>query len=199
MATEKKTREKLFDRDYSDEQGTGTVSFDGEQIAQVSLANVPEATGKRFILRALMNIAVSRATAAKTAAAEAGEALEAQLEKATATIAETMKEIADGTFSFRGEGEGGLSVEEEQKVIAEYLVETEAFPTVEEALAVLKEVYAKTATQERKQKDNTTKVVELHPDWTELKKDPDIKSALAKAGKGENKAKAVLAKYQKAA
>jgi hypothetical protein len=112
-------------------------------------------------------------------------------EKAVAKMEETLKALQDGTYKFRAaSGDGGLSLEDEQKVIADVLVTLGKATDAADGLAKVQAVYARSKSVERKTKDDkgveTSKMVITRPDYNQLRAVPQIKVALAQASKAEN-------------
>jgi hypothetical protein len=171
MATGK--REKNFDRNYSDSEGVISIGHEGDTVAEIALNSVNPDVLTRSAMRYLADIVVGVGNAALKA--EGGT-----IETATAKMAETVKALQDGTFRFRSAtGQGGLSLEDEQGVIADTLVSLGKAATKEDAQAKVAAVYARTKTN--------AKGYTVRPDYNALKAAPQIKAALATASKaGDN-------------
>lgn len=193
---EPKKREKNFERSYSDKTGEIEISHNDEPVIAVSIDGKPatdavpaegdkpevpaspEVKGisaevlKRAGMRYVTDILVGVGNAVLKA--EGGT-----LEKAQAKMAETLASLQDGTFKFRAaSGQGGLSIEEEQAIIADTIVSLGKAANVAEATAKVAAVYART-------KQNA-KGYTVRPDYNALKNVPQIKSALAQASKAES-------------
>lgn len=187
---EAKKREKNFERSYSDKAGEIVISHNDDPIVEVSIngrESVPaegdtpakealppispevlSRAGMRYITDILVGVGNA------VLKAEGGT-----LDKASAKMAETLKSLQDGTFKFRAaSGQGGLSIEEEQAIIAETIVALGKAANIEEATAKVAAVYARTKTN--------AKGYIVRPDYNALKNVPQIKSALAEKSKAEN-------------
>lgn len=203
---EAKKREKHFERSYSDKTGRIEILHDDEPVIAASITDVPEtpAEGETPAQAALKGIAPATLVSAgmryitDIMVGVGNAVLKAEggtLEKAQAKMAETLKALQEGTFKFRAaSGQGGLSIEEEQQIIAEALVSLKKAATVEEAATKVAAVYARTKVVTRKDKETgTEKQVTTRPDYNALKAVPQIKSALAQASKAENNLDELLA------
>lgn len=166
-------REKNFERNYSDSEGVISIAHEGDTIAEIALNTVNPDVLSKAAMRYLADIVVGVGNAALKAE---GGTIESATEKMTATV----KALQDGTFRFRSAtGQGGLSLEEEQGVIADTLVSLGKVADKETAQAKVAEIYGRS-------KQNT-KGYTVRPDYNALKAVPQIKAALAQASKsGDN-------------
>lgn len=172
-------REKNFTRSYSDSSNAVEVSHEDEVIAQVDMSKVSPEVLKRAAMRYLADTVVGVGNAAMKA--EGGT-----LESAIAKMGETVKSLEEGTFKFRAaSGQGSLSTEEEQSIMAETIVSLGKAPDKETALAKVQALYAKTKPNA---KGNITR-----PDYNALRNVPQIKAALADASKAESNLDTLLA------
>lgn len=189
---ETKKREKNFERSYSDKSGEVEILHNDEPVIAVSINGKPatEAEGDNpateavkgvsadVLLRAGMRYITDILVGVGNAVlkAEGGT-----IDKATAKMAETLSALQDGTFKFRAaSGQGGLSVEEEQAIIAGILVTLGKAKDAEDGAAKVAAVYART-------KKNAKGYI-VRPDYNALKNVPQIKAELAKAAKSDDSA-----------
>lgn len=176
MATK---REKNFSRSYSDSTSTIEVSHEDDVVASVTLESIHEDVKKRAAMRYIADIIVGAGNAAMKA--EGGTA-----EKAQVKMQETAKALQDGTFTFRAaSGQGSLSLEDEQGIMADTIVALGKAPDRATALAKVVALYGKT---KQNAKGNTTR-----PDYNALRNVPQIKAALADASKEESNLDSLLA------
>lgn len=166
-----------FTRSYSDAERSFTIStVEGEELLTVKLAelNGGEAvTGN--VASAAMRFVADAIVAVGNAAIKAGK-------DALSAMEEVVSKLREGTYTFRtAAGDGGLSIEEEMRVIAETLVEIKYMPDAETAKAKVKELYDQIT--EGKGKDG--KPTKVRKAYNKLKTVPQIRAALAKAEKDE--------------
>lgn len=186
---EAKKRERNFERSYSDDTGVVEISHNDDTVLSVSVVPVeakpaegdtpaveaqpgisPEVL-KKAGMRYITDILVGQGNAALRA--EGGTA-----ETAQAKMLEMLKSLQDGTFKFRAaSGDGGLSVEEEKKIIAGVLVTLGKAATEAEGLTKVEAVYSRTSTN--------AKGYVVRKDYNQLKAVPQVKVALANASKAE--------------
>lgn len=172
-------REKNFSRSYSDSANSIEIAHEDSVVAVVDLTSVKAEVINKAAMRYLADIVVGVGNAAMKA--EGGTA-----ETAAAKMAETVKALQDGTFKFRAaSGQGGLSLEDEQGIIADTIVSLGKAPDRETALAKVVALYGKT---KNNAKGNVTR-----PDYNALKNVPQIKAALADASKSEGNLDELLA------
>jgi hypothetical protein len=180
---EAKKREKNFERSYSDKSGEIEISHNDDTVLAVAIngkpaeGDTPEVKGisPDVLLRAGMRYITDILVGVGNAVlkAEGGT-----LDKAQAKMNETLASLQDGTFKFRAaSGQGGLSIEEEQAVIADTIVALGKAATKEEAMAKVAAVYGRTKTN--------AKGYTVRPDYNALKAVPQVKAALANASKAE--------------
>lgn len=170
----KKTRETNFARSYSPLM-VAEVSHEDAIIGSLDLSKVPAEVVNKAAIRYLTDGIVGAGNAALKAD---GGTIDSALEKMAAAI----ESAYSGDWKFRAaSGESGLSIEEEQGVIAAELVALGKFPADADALTWVQGVYAKVKAQTRKSKDGTEKVVDTRPDYNKLKNVPQIRAAIAKA------------------
>jgi len=168
MATK---REKNFSRSYDDKAGTFEIGHGDETVASFDPAKAHKSMQLKALSRIFADIVVGSGNAAMKA--EGGT-----VEKAQAKMAETIKALTDGTFTFRAaSGQASLSLEDEQRIIAETLVSmgkvkdgADGKPAQEVALAKVVALYGKTKTASN---GNITR-----PDYNALRNIPKIKEAL---------------------
>jgi hypothetical protein len=179
MAEATKKREKHFERSYSDNAGEVSISHNDDTVAEVALNSVHPDVLSRAAMRYIADIIVGVGNAALKA--EGGT-----IDKAQEKMAETVKALQDGTFKFRAAtGQGGLSLEDEQSIIAETLVSLGKSPDKETAAAKIAEIYGRTKTN--------AKGYTVRPDYNAVKAVPQIKAALAQASKVESNLDSLLA------
>lgn len=177
MATAK--REKNFERAYSDNTGEIEISHEGDTILSLGLNSVNPDVLTRAAMRYVTDIIVGVGNAALKA--EGGT-----IDTAVAKMQETLKALTDGTFRFRAaSGQGGLSTEDEQGIIADTIVALGKAPDRDTAMAKVVSVYEKTKTN--------AKGYTVRPDYNALKNVPEIKAALARASKAESNLDSLLA------
>lgn len=183
MATDTKKREKNFERSYSDKTGNVEISHGDEPVISYAITLPPE--GETVPEGAVHPLVVAKAGMRYTCDILVGvmnAVLKAEggtIEKAIAKGTETLKNLMGAAFKFRSaSGQGGLSIEEEQAIIADTIVSLGKAPNVADAVAKVAAVYART-------KQNA-KGYTVRPDYNALKNVPQIKSALAQASKVEN-------------
>lgn len=175
---ETKKREKNFDRSYSDNTGEIEISHNDDVVLSVALNTINPDVLTRAAMRYVTDILVGVGNAAMKA--EGGTP-----EKAQEKMAETLKALQEGTFRFRSAtGQGGLSLEEEQGVIADTLVSLGKATDAAEAATKIAAIYARTKTN--------AKGYTVRPDYNALKNVPQIKAALANASKSESNLDALL-------
>ena len=171
-------REKNFEREYSDSTGEITVSHEGDTVAEVALNSINPDVLTKAAMRYITDIIVGVGNAALKA--EGGT-----VEKANEKMAETLKSLQDGTFRFRAAaGQGGLSLEDEQGIIADTIVSLGKSDSKDAALAMVSSIYSKTKTN--------AKGYTVRPDYNALKNVPQIKAALAQASKAESNLDSLL-------
>lgn len=186
---EAKKREKNFERSYSDKSGEIEISHNDDTVLSVSIHNkdATPANGDTpaqeavkgiapdVLIRAGMRYVTDILVGVGNAVlkAEGGT-----LDKAQVKMQETLASLQDGTFKFRAaSGQGGLSIEEEQAVIADTIVALGKAKDKDEAAAKVAAVYARTKTN--------AKGYTVRPDYNALKAVPQVKAALANASKAE--------------
>lgn len=175
---ETKKREKNYDRNYSDASGEISIEHNGDTVLEVAINSINPDVLQRAAMRYVTDILVGVGNAALKA--EGGN-----IDTAQAKMAATLKALQDGTFKFRAaSGQGGLSLEDEQDVIAETLVSLGKAESKEAAVAKIGEVYARTKTN--------AKGYTVRPDYNSLKAVPQIKAALANASKAGDNLDALL-------
>lgn len=176
---EAKKREKNFERNYSDKDGKISIGHNDDTILEVAISEVAADVVQRAAMRYVTDILVGVGNAALKA--EGGT-----VETAQAKMEETLKALKSGEFAFRAaSGQGGLSTEDEQEVIADTLVSLGKYPSKEDAKAKIAEVFARTKTN--------AKGYTVRPDYNALKNVPQIKAALAQASKSESNLDKLLA------
>ena len=170
------TREKTFDRNYSDASGVLSIGHGEDVVAEVSLDAINAAVIRKAALRYMGDVLVGTATTAYKAAKEEGKSDEDSLAAAVAAIEKTTKALTEDTFRFRSaSGTGGLSTEEEFALIADILVGAGKATDKDAALTMVKSVYERT-------KQNA-KGYTVRPDYNKLRNVPEVKLAIAKASK----------------
>lgn len=180
---EAKKREKNFERSYSDKTGEIEISHNDDTVLSVAVKGQPAEGDKPevkgiapdVLLRAGMRYVTDILVGVGNAVlkAEGGT-----LEKAQAKMSETLASLQDGTFKFRAaSGQGGLSTEDEQAIIAETLVTLGKVANKEEGMAKVTAIYGRTS--------QNAKGYTVRPDYNALKNVPQIKAALANASKAE--------------
>lgn len=186
---EAKKRERNFERSYSDSTGVVEISHNDDTVLSVSVMPLEAKAAEgdtpaqeaqpgiapdvlmRAGMRYITDILVGVGNAALKA--EGGTA-----ETAQKKMGETLKALQDGTFKFRAaSGDGGLSVEEEHKIIAGVLVTLGKAADEAEGMAKVKAVYERTT--------KNAKDYIVRKDYNQLKAVPQIKVALAQASKAE--------------
>lgn len=176
---ETKKREKNFDRSYSDASGAIEISHDENPIIAVSLDSINADVIRKAAMRYLTDVLVGVGNAAMKA--EGGTA-----DKAAEKMAETLAALQSGAFRFRAaSGSAGLSLEDEQQVIAETLCRLGKAETVEVALAKVQGIYGRTSTN--------AKGYTVRKDYNALRAVPQIKAALADASKAGDNLDSILA------
>lgn len=172
---------KVYDRSYSDKTGAVEISENGETHASFNVHAIAKAAGVTdemlangglaSILKASARYFGDIVTGTGNAARKADGGTP---ESAKAKMAETIKALADGTFTFRSaSGQASLSLEDEQNVIAKTLVEMGKVADEATALKKVQALYGKTKTLANGN--------EVRPDYTALRNIPRIKDALQKA------------------
>jgi hypothetical protein len=175
MATK---REKNFDRSYSDTTGEIEIAHNDDTVLSVAVNSIHPDVLQRAAMRYVTDILVGVGNAAMKA--EGGTP-----EKAQEKMAETLKSLQEGTFRFRSAtGQGGLSLEDEQTIVADTLVSLGKVADKETALSKVLEVYGRTKTN--------AKGYTVRPDYNALKNVPQIKAALAQASKAESNIDSIL-------
>lgn len=186
---EAKKREKNFERSYSDKTGEIEISHNDDTVLSVSIhdkeakpaegdtpaSDAVKGISPDVLIRAGMRYVTDILVGVGNAVlkAEGGT-----LDKAQAKMAETLASLQDGSFKFRAaSGQGGLSIEEEQAIIAETIVSLGKAKDATEAAAKVAAVYARTKVN--------AKGYTVRPDYNALKAVPQIKAALANASKAE--------------
>lgn len=176
---ETKKREKNFDRSYSDNSGIIEIGHNDDTVLTVAVDSIHADTMKKAAMRYLCDILVGVGNAAMKA--EGGSP-----EKAQEKMAETLAALQSGAFRFRAaSGSAGLSLEDEQQVIAETLARLGKAETVEAALAKVAAIYARTSTN--------AKGYTVRKDYNALRAVPQIKAALADASKAGDNLDSLLA------
>lgn len=187
MAETAKKRERIIDRSYSDKTGEFSLSVGDDVLLEGAAANIHPESAVALLNRAASNLIASVYTMALKA--EGGTH-----EKALERVSEVWSALQDGSYKHRAAAGEGMSDEEEKEAIAKAAVELGYFENIEQATAKVEEVY--NTFTERKNKDGTPKLkedgspVRVRSDYNTLKRDPDIRAAIAKAsGNEDQKAK----------
>lgn len=176
MAEEKVKRNRVFDRSYNDAEGKVTISDSksGDEVMEFGIEAIAAKVSLGGAMRYLTDAIVGAGTAALKA--EGGNA-----EKALEAMQETYDAMVAGEYAFRaGAGEGGLTVEQEKDVIVKTAMELDKSITEEQARATVESLYA--VVKERKQTiKGKERVVKARPEYSKLKRIPQIRQALEKA------------------
>jgi len=168
MATKK--RETNFTRSYSDKTGEGAIAHNDAEVLAYTADSFSPKTVAAALLRYCTDVLVGVGNAVLKA--------DGSIDDAVKKMGETLAALQSGEFAFRSaSGQGGLSVEDEQALIAGILAEMGKAPTVEAAAALVAQVYGQTA---KNVKGHVTR-----PAYNKLKNVPGIKAALAKASKAD--------------
>jgi hypothetical protein len=165
-----------FTRSYSDADRSVTVlNNDGEEVinfkvSEVNGANNVEGSAASAVMRFVADAVVAAGNSAIKAEKDAMAAMQ-----------EVLKSLKEGTYTFRtAAGDGGLSIEEEKKIIARTLVEIKYMPDEATALQNVETLFSQVV-DGKPGKDGT--VPKLRKAYNKLKTVPQIRNALAKAAK----------------